>query len=245
MCLIPIHSTVNSRLFQDKYHDLVSSPPVVHYVKRCRSFSLRAVFRALGGELVEYYEPPPAISNKKTLVLDLDGTLIYSASFPPHRDVSSFVIGTPEFHVFKRPGLDDFLTFVRTAFDVFVFTHGEEQYARPIIDHIMPWLDEEHRLYREACDRKGDPRKDLKILARSKQELILIDDSITAFQINPKNTIIVSSWAGTPKDRVLIDWLPGLLTQCNEADDVRPLIKAANSEMKVKADKSREIAIVL
>jgi Dullard-like phosphatase family protein len=229
----------------DSYHELIGSPPVVHYAKRSRSFSLRALFRTLSGELVEYYEPPPAIGNKKTLVLDLDGTLIYSAAFPPHRNVESFIVGCPEFYVFKRPGVDDFLNFVRPTFEVFVFTHGEEEYARPIVDHLMPWVDEEHRLYREACDGKGGPRKDLKILARPKKQLILVDDSRTAFQMNPKNTINVSSWAGTPTDHVLIDWLPRWLTECSEAEDVRPLIKSANSEAKLKSEKSKEIAIVL
>jgi TFIIF-interacting CTD phosphatase-like protein len=134
---------------------------------------------------------------------------------------------------------------VREDFEVFVFTHGEEKYARPIIDRIMPWVDEEHRLYRDACDGKSGPRKDLKILERPKKQLILVDDSRTAFEINPRNTILVPTWSGIPADRVLIDWLPRVLEECKGAGDVRLVIKGAASEGKWKPEKGKELPIVL
>jgi TFIIF-interacting CTD phosphatase-like protein len=100
-------------------------------------------------------------------------------------------------------------------------------YAKPIIDALMPFVDEEHRLYREACNGRGGPCKRLSIVGRSKKRLILIDDSDRALAINPKNTVQVPRWCGSPTDRLLIDWLPPILEKCAAADDVRAVIREA------------------
>jgi Dullard-like phosphatase family protein len=196
-------------------------PPAVWYHKlpRHRSFSDSTVSHP-----PEFNVTPSALCAKKSLILDLDETLIHSSTFPPHSRVEAFRIGDPEFYVFKRPGLDIFLEDVRFKFEVFVFTHGAEQYAKPIIDHLMPWLADDHRLYREACDGRHGPRKDLKIFGRSKQDLILIDDSECALAMNPQNTVKIPRWCGSPLDRVLIEWLPPILENCATAADVRTVI---------------------
>jgi Dullard-like phosphatase family protein len=179
------------------------------------------------GEQVEYYEPPRPIAGKKTLVLDLDQTLVHSSCFPPHRSVECFHSGSPTFYVYKRPGLDGFMARVRFQFDIFIYTHGCEQYARPILDVICPWVDAGHRPYRDACGGRAGDRKDLRILARSRREVILVDDSKAAASDNPKNTVLITPWFGVPHDKQLIDWLPAILDGCAAADDVRPIIKSA------------------
>jgi Dullard-like phosphatase family protein len=188
------------------------------------------MLRTLRGECTEYYLPPP-VGDKKTLVLDLDETLIHSSRFPPHSRVDAFRVGDPEFYVFKRPGLEEFLKFARDNFEVFIFTYGEERYAKPIIDHLMPWLDDQHRLYREACDGRKGPSKDLRIFERARNRLILIDDSESALSLNPQNTVQISKWQGVPWDRALIDLLPPILKKCLEVDDVREVIKETHIPM--------------
>jgi Dullard-like phosphatase family protein len=201
------------------------SPPTIRYVKAAAPhFSLSDVLRTLRWECTEYYTPPPAIEDKKTLVLDLDETLIHSSTFPPHSKIEAFRVSDIDFYVFKRPGLDDFLNYARENFEVFVFTHGEERYAKPILDKLMPWVDEEHRLYREACNGRRGPRKNLDLFGRSKKRLVLVDDSESALSANPENTVQIPKWCGSPSDRVLIDWLPKVLEECLEAEDVREVI---------------------
>jgi Dullard-like phosphatase family protein len=224
-----------SSSFLAEQYRCTGAPPIVHCPQRPRAFSVSAFLGRLSWECREYYAPPPALGNKKTLVLDLDGTLIHSSQFPPHASVAAFLSGSPQFYVFQRPGLDNFLSFIRQRFDVFVFTHGAEEYARPILDRVMPWVDASHRLYRESCDTRSGVRKNLKIFERSKKQLILVDDSNTALQINPKNTIPVPTWAGVPSDRVLIEWLPRVLEECAGAEDVRPVIRGAQGEAKARA----------
>jgi Dullard-like phosphatase family protein len=206
-------------------HRMHESPPMIGYAKGPRHFSFSDVRRTLGREYTDYRTHLPAVRGKKALILDLDETLIRSSTFPPHSRVEAFRTGDPEFYVFKRPGLDNFLSDVRSKFEIFVFTHGVEKYAKPIIDRLMPWLPDDHRRYRDACDGPHGPRKNLKILGRSKKDLILIDDSESALAINPQNTVKVTRWCGSPSDRVLIEWLPPILEKCARAGDVRTVIR--------------------
>jgi RNA polymerase II subunit A small phosphatase-like protein len=189
----------------------------------------------------DQYQPPPPIPGKKTLVLDLDQTLVHAATIPPHSDVEAFLCSS--FYIFKRPGLDDFLKFVQSKFDVFVFTHGEAGYAKPVLDVLMPWLPDSHRLYRDMCDYKSGPKKKLSIFNRKPADLILVDDSSSALHNNPKNTLQISAWEGVPSDRALIDWLPPILQSCAEAADVRKVIKKAMFPEMRKSGKS--IPIIL
>ena len=53
--------------------------------------------------------PPPPIESKKTLIFDLDETLIHSSDFPPHPKVEYYKIVDPPYYYFKRPGIEYFL----------------------------------------------------------------------------------------------------------------------------------------
>jgi RNA polymerase II subunit A small phosphatase-like protein len=171
------------------------------------------------------FVPPPRRHGSKTLVLDLDETLIHSAEFPGHPQVDSIKVGYPEFYVFKRPGLDDFLQFSSSLFETFIFTYSDRGYADPILDQICPSIAPDHRLYRDHCQRKKHGvHKDLDIFQRPESELILVDDNPSTLQFHPKNTILIQKWEGTPFDHQLIDWLPPILELCASAKDVRSVI---------------------
>ena len=189
------------------------------------------------------YKAPPDTTGRKTLVLDLDETLVHSSTIPPHDQVEFFLSGEPEFYVYKRPGLDAFLARIRDQFEVFVFTHGEKEYAGPVLDVLMPWLDEEHRLFRDSCDGRNGPKKDLKLFERKKKNLILVDDSEAALKINHKNTVLITRWMGTPNDNALTEWLPAILDRCLEAKDVRKVIKEINNGRVSKEAAGQTIAI--
>lgn len=169
--------------------------------------------------------PPPPIENKKTLILDLDETLIHSSDFPPHPKVEAFKIGEPPYYVFKRPGLDDFLRKYSKKFDIFIFTSAYQCYADPIINAICPYLDEQHRLYRNSCTiDNNEIHKDLNAFKRRPTDFILVEDNFNLKKYWPKNTIIVQRWQGIPHDTTLINWLPEILDNCEKANDVRDVI---------------------
>lgn len=121
-----------------------------------------------------YRPPPPPLSGTKTLVLDLDETLIHSSQFPPHPSVKFFILkddsiqidvdnfdpssdwesnndSNPPLFIYIRPGLEEFISYAKENFEVFVYTYAEREYAEPILDVIFPDLDEDHRLYRDSC----------------------------------------------------------------------------------------------
>lgn len=191
------------------------------------------------------FEFPPPVDGRKTLVLDMDETLIHSADFPPNARVQFFMSGNPEFYVYKRPGLDTFLRRVKEQFETFVFTFGEKAYAEPVLNEVCPFIDDKHRLYREMCvTPNGRVKKDLSIFQRSKKELILVDDSSRALAFNPKNTIKIPRWVGDPNDRALIDWLPQVLDMCADAADVRTVIASTRKRAKsMKKGETRPIVM--
>ena len=110
-------------------------------------------------------------------------------------------------------------------FDIFIFTSGERYYADPIISVIWPFLDEQHKLFRNSCIFENcEVHKDLKAFNRPENEIILVEDNIFSKKYYPENTIIVPKWIGSPKDNILINWLPEILDDCVKSDDVRDVI---------------------
>jgi import inner membrane translocase subunit TIM50 len=144
---------------------------------------------------------------------------------PPHSKVEFFKIGTPEFYIFKRPGLIPFLELATRMFETFIFTYGDQAYAEPILNEICPFIDGDHRLYRDFCSLEHEcVHKDIGIFNRPETDLILVDDSHRTVKFHRKNTILIQKWQGSPFDRALIDWLPSILEMCLLAQDVRTVI---------------------
>ena len=82
---------------------------------------------------------PNKSDNKKTLVLDLDETLIHSAfePFNPKDDITLTMKMKEEeiiIHVLKRPYLDEFLNIVTQKYEVIIFTASISDYANPLLD---------------------------------------------------------------------------------------------------------------
>eukprot|EP00923_Selenidium_pygospionis_P017249 GHVN01030305.1.p1 GENE.GHVN01030305.1~~GHVN01030305.1.p1 ORF type:complete len:355 (+),score=59.56 GHVN01030305.1:251-1315(+) len=92
---------------------------------------------------------------KKTLVLDLDETLVHSCFRPV--SISSFSIPVEidgyihRIYVCKRPWVDEFLATVAKKYEVVIFTASLRKYADPLIDRLDPSGNGKWRLFREAC----------------------------------------------------------------------------------------------
>lgn len=171
------------------------------------------------------FKAPAAIPGKKTLVLDLDETLIHSSTFPPHPDVESFK-NSQGLYIYLRPGLKEFLNFAMQNFEVFIYTYGEKHYASEIIDQIYPDLEDNHKLFRENCSIcHGKVIKNLKLLKRKFDNIILIDDNLDCTRKFKNNSIPISPWKGAPTDRSLKKIEDDILIKCLEINDVRTIIK--------------------
>jgi len=178
---------------------------------------------------------PPEEKNKKTLVLDLDETLVHSSFKPiPNAD---FVISIElesvihRVYVLKRPGVDNFLRVVGQKFEVVVFTASLAKYADPLLDILDRGKVVKTRLFREACvHHYGNYVKDLSHLGRKLESTIIIDNSPFSYMFQPDNAIPITSWFNDKNDRQLYDLLP-FLDSILTVDDVCTVLQRRKPQL--------------
>ena len=181
---------------------------------------------------------PPHLT-PKTLVLDLDETLIHSTSRPyaatrrtrqlKARAVEVVLDGrSTVYTVYKRPWVDFFLRKVSAWYTVVIFTASLPEYADPVID----WLDGGDgaggmvggRLFRSDCVyANGSYLKDLSVVDPDLARVCLVDNSPTSYSINQANGIPIEGWINDPNDECLLDLLP-MLDSLRFTNDVRRVL---------------------
>ena len=144
---------------------------------------------------------------QKTLVLDLDETLIHSlakggrmssghmveiklnapvALSPPQPGQAAPVLGPYHpilYYVHKRPHCDEFLRRIAKWYKLVVFTASVQEYADPVID----WLEQERkyfvgRYYRQHCTfRNGAYIKDLSSVEPDLSKVLILDNSPVSY----------------------------------------------------------------
>jgi carboxy-terminal domain RNA polymerase II polypeptide A small phosphatase len=172
--------------------------------------------------------PMPHDVGKKTLVLDLDETLVHSSFRPvPNPD---YVIPVEiegrvvDVYVLKRPFVDHFLRAVGQRFEVVVFTASLGKYADPLLDlldssQVVRW-----RLFREACyPYEGSYVKDLQCMGRDPGQVIIVDNSPHSYAFQPENAVPIGTFIDDMEDAELLECLEILLALV-EAEDVRPVL---------------------
>ena len=173
---------------------------------------------------------PKKIDNRKTLVLDLDETLIHSAfePFTPKDDIKlKMKIKNEDYiiHVLKRPYLDEFLKIVTEKYEVIIFTASISDYANPLLDKLDPYKKISYRLFREHCTRTDNGLfiKDLNKLGRNLKDVIIIDNNPISYTLNKMNGLPILTWHSIQTDNELIKLIPLLLYLTN-VDDIRIII---------------------
>jgi len=206
---------------------------------------------------LEKFLPPLNIlnQNKKTLVLDLDETLIHSYfDHPPPRtpDISfDIFVENKKIHVSSilRPGVHEFLDNLESIFEIVIFTASLSQYANPVLDFIDKKNICKFRLFREHCccfcnGFANSFIKDLKKLDRDMKSLIIIDNNPKSFMLNKENGIPIKTWVEDLNDRELFKLIPYMLFLGNEKIiDVRPFLKEINSGNSLNYEKFDKIIL--
>ena len=136
-------------------------------------------------------------SHRKTLVLDIDNTLVHSLPFWMFGDASKYGKG-PDYIArgirgYIRPGAQEFIVKVGKLFDVAVFTSAQKDYADDIIKVIDPTGVIKTRLYRESVDTCGG--KDLSKFGVDLKDIVIVDDIQHSFLRHFCNGILISAWA--------------------------------------------------
>lgn len=158
---------------------------------------------------------------QKTLVLDLDETLIHSLAKGGRMSsghmvevklstpmVTTLTPGGPPtalgpqhpilYYVHKRPHCDDFLRKVCKWYNLVVFTASVQEYADPVID----WLEQERkffqaRYYRQHCTfRNGAYIKDLSSVEPDLSKVVILDNSPMSYIFHEGGFVICSVHSG-------------------------------------------------
>ena len=202
---------------------------------------------------LEKFLPPKTSRFHKTLVLDLDETLIHSyfdCSGPRTPDLSyDIFIEKKKIHVnsMVRPGAGEFLENVSSIFEIVVFTASLSEYANPLLDFVDKNKKCKYRLYREHCCSFSNGfansfTKDLKKLDRDMKNLIIIDNNPKSYMLNKENGIPIKTWVEDINDRELYKLIPYLLFLGSEkVKDVRPFLKQVNSGNSLNYEKFDQI----
>ncbi|KAF3762877.1 hypothetical protein M406DRAFT_281055 [Cryphonectria parasitica EP155] len=187
---------------------------------------------------------------QKTLILDLDETLIHSMSKGGRMSTGHMVevklnttyvgvggqasIGPQHpilYYVHKRPHCDDFLRRVCKWFNLVVFTASVQEYADPVID----WLESERkffsaRYYRQHCTfRHGAFIKDLSSVEPDLSKVMILDNSPLSYMFHQDNAIPIQGWINDPTDNDLQHLIP-FLEGLQYVSDVRALLALRGGE---------------
>ena len=145
---------------------------------------------------------------QKTLVIDLDETLIHSLAKGGRMSSGHMVevklnttvgyggatLGPQHpilYYVHKRPHCDDFLRKVCKWYNLVVFTASVQEYADPVID----WLEQERkyfsaRYYRQHCTfRNGAYIKDLSSVEPDLSKVMILDNSPLSYIFHEGKTV--------------------------------------------------------
>eukprot|EP00831_Metopus_contortus_P028949 TRINITY_DN23919_c0_g1_i2.p1 TRINITY_DN23919_c0_g1~~TRINITY_DN23919_c0_g1_i2.p1 ORF type:complete len:269 (-),score=26.09 TRINITY_DN23919_c0_g1_i2:5-811(-) len=167
---------------------------------------------------------------KKTLVLDLDETLVHSAFQAPQKPDLTIPLNaegkTFFVYVLKRPGVDKFLHRLSELYELVIFTASMPAYANPLLDKLDPHKFISHRLFRQhCCIKSGGYVKDLSLINRSLSNTLIIDNSPNAYSLQRANALPIETWLNDPRDRQLFDLLPVLELLATAPGDVRTYVK--------------------
>ncbi|CAL8462668.1 g2201 [Coccomyxa elongata] len=182
--------------------------------------------RTLEEQVKKYSDPPsehllpdlpPHARHVRTLVLDLDDTLIHS----------DWTRGRG-WRTFKRPGAEDFLRQMAQYYELVVYTDQLPTYADPILDRLDPQRFIQYRLYRDSTQYvNGKHVRNLNYLNRDLEKVLLITANADAYELHPDNAVKLKPWKLEPEDTALLDLLP-LLEQIfrTNVPDVRAVVRS-------------------
>ena len=183
--------------------------------------------------------------NKKTLILDLDETLVHS-SFVPFEN--NDIVLNVEFegmlyniYVLIRPGAIDFIKKVAKLYEVIIFTASISKYALPLIDILDSDKNIQYKLTREHCTfLNGIYIKELKKLNRDLKDLIILDNSPLAYSFDIDNGLPIKAWYEDKNDNELHK-VYFILEFLSKVKDARNFIKRIVDNNEINFEIANEI----
>ncbi|CAJ1036535.1 TFIIF-stimulated CTD phosphatase, putative [Leishmania guyanensis] len=148
------------------------------------------------GELLKRREPTMLLKGKKLIAPPSDGTKRYTVVF----DLDETVVYARDGPLYARAYLKDLFRFIKDDFEVIVWTAGERDYAKCILEEINEDHIIQHLVYRhEKWFREEDYTKDLRQLGRDLNYTLMIENTPDCVRANPQNSIIVEDFEVLPE----------------------------------------------
>jgi len=213
----------------DKVWDVEQEPAVLQHFDLPQS-TLDFLNSLTSPPPVEVPALPKHQRKGKTLVLDLDETLVHSTLKNTEDADFQFTVNIPEagprtVYVKTRPYLTQFLQYASSLFEIVVFTASPTMYANRVFDLIDPDRNLiDHRMFRHHCHlHKGNYVKDLSALGRDLSKVVIIDNAVEAMGFQLHNGIFIESFMGSSADTSLLQ-METFLNMMEEAGDVRSVV---------------------
>ncbi|RNF12657.1 nuclear lim interactor-interacting factor-like protein [Trypanosoma rangeli] len=191
--------------------------------------------------------PPklPLHEGKKTLILDLDETLVHSSLVQQarHHDLVLNIpvgSGATTVYVAYRPFLRQFIDAIAEHFEVVVFTASVSRYCNAVMNAVDPGgVLGPLRLYREHCSiLNGAYVKDLSLLGRDLNQMVIVDNSPVTYLFQQRNAIPIPSWFEDPNDMELKRLLP-IVEALARAENVYDVLDDYNAVLQLKQEQMR------
>ncbi|KAG5467382.1 hypothetical protein CUR178_01025 [Leishmania enriettii] len=148
------------------------------------------------GELLKRREPTMLLKGQKLIAPASDGTKRYTVVF----DLDETVVYARDGPLYARAYLKDLFRFMKDDFEVIVWTAGERDYAKCILEEINEDHIVKHLVYRhEKWFREEDYTKDLRQLGRDLNYTLMIENTPDCVRANPQNGIIVEDFEVLPE----------------------------------------------
>ena len=140
-------------------------------------------------------------------------------------------------YVQKRPGVDQFLKHMSDLYEIVIYTASLSKYAVPLIEKLDPFNFSSHSLFRNNCSLLASSFvKDLSLLGRDLSKTIIIDNSPSAYMLQPDNAIPIQTWMGDTSDRKLAELTPLLEILATINHDIRRYLRRIVRNYEINFD---------
>ncbi|CAD8114750.1 unnamed protein product [Paramecium primaurelia] len=177
-------------------------------------------------KMVQLQECP--IVKAKTLLLDLDETLIHSCSLRENPQVTVTAFGDygeeAKIHFNIRPFCTWFLQQMNQLYTIYVYTASSSAYANAIVNYLDPkrqWI--MGIMSRGNCmeTKNGFFIKDLRIVGNKQlKDMVIVDNLAHSFGFQIENGIPILEWHNDQNDQEL-KYMATYLMEAAEQEDIR------------------------
>ena len=186
------------------------------------------------------YLPPKRRKDLKTLILDLDETLIHCDEdlSKPNDIVTDIRFAGGEIvkcGVSIRPYASEFIKLMSKYFEIVIFTASHSCYANIILNILDPENEYiTYRMFREYCyeTEEGIFLKDLRIFKNRKiEDIILVDNACYSYANQISSGVPIIPYFRGNRDRELVE-LAGFLMSFIDKDDLQGVFEKDDDENK-------------